>query len=122
MSKSAQSSCVSLAAIAIMALSFPPARAQTVEPQAAAEPEPQDEVVVTGSRIRRDPLAQDAPVVQIEQADIARTGLNSINDVLQRLPSSGGGLNSRFNNSGNLGNPPDGGGVRLISASVVRVR
>ena len=40
-----------------------------------------------------------------------KTGLNSINDVLQRLPSSGGGLNSKFNNSGNLGNPPDGGGV-----------
>ena len=28
--------------------------------------------------------------------------------VLQRLPSSGGGLNSKFNNSGNFGNPPDG--------------
>lgn len=119
MSKSARTSCVSLAAIAIMALSLQPAQAQTAEPQAAAEPDPpQDEVVVTGSRIRRDPLAQDAPVVQVEQADIARTGLSSINDVLQRLPSSGGGLNSRFNNSGNLGNPPDGGGVGAGAAEI----
>ena len=36
----------------------------------------------------------------------AKTGLNSVNDILQRLPSSGGGLNSKFNNSGNLGNRP----------------
>ena len=31
--------------------------------------------------------------------DIAKTGLNSIDDVLQRLPSAGGGLNGKFNNS-----------------------
>ncbi len=75
-------------------------------------------IVVTGSRIRRDPLDQDAPVVFLDQDDIAKTGLNSINDVLQRLPSSGGGLNSKFNNSGNLGNPPDGGGVGAGSAEI----
>ena len=77
----------------------------------ASEPSPGGEIVVTGSRIRRDPLSQDAPIVFVDEADIAKTGLNSINDVLQRLPSSGGGLNGKFNNSGNLGNPPDGGGV-----------
>jgi iron complex outermembrane receptor protein len=38
--------------------------------------------------------------------------------VLQRLPSSGGGLNSKFNASGNLGNPPDGGGVGAGAAEV----
>lgn len=75
-------------------------------------------IVVTGSRIRRDPLDQEAPVVFVDQDDIAKTGLNSINDVLQRLPSSGGGLNSKFNNSGNLGNPPDGGGVGAGSAEI----
>ena len=51
-------------------------------------------------------------------ADIARTGLTSIAEVLQRLPSSGGALNSRFNNSGNFGNPPDGGGVGAGAAEV----
>ena len=50
--------------------------------------------------------------------DIAKTGLNSVNDVLQRLPSSGGGLNCKFNNSGNLGNPPDGGGVGAGAAEI----
>jgi iron complex outermembrane receptor protein len=38
--------------------------------------------------------------------------------VLQRIPSAGGGLNSKFNNSGNLGNPPDGGGVGAGSAEI----
>jgi iron complex outermembrane receptor protein len=80
--------------------------------------EDQEAIVVTGSRIRRNPLDLDAPVVFVDQDDIAKTGLNSINDVLQRLPSSGGGLNSKFNNSGNLGNPPDGGGVGAGAAEI----
>lgn len=40
----------------------------------------------------------------VDRDDIDKTGLNSINDVPQRLPSSGG-LNAKCNNSGNLGNP-----------------
>lgn len=75
-------------------------------------------IVITGSRIRRDPLDQDQPVVFLDRSDIERTGLTSAADVLQRLPSSGGALNSRFNNSGNFGNPPDGGGVGAGAAEV----
>ncbi|WP_380873985.1 TonB-dependent receptor [Sphingomonas sp. DBB INV C78] len=84
----------------------------------AATESSQADIVVTGSRIRRDPLQQDAPIVFVDQSDIAKTGLNSVGDVLQRLPSSGGGLNGKFNNSGNLGNPPDGGGVGAGAAEV----
>ena len=75
-------------------------------------------IVVTGSRIRRNPLDQSAPLTAIDSADIARTGLSSIGDVLQRLPGAAGGLNSRFNRSGNNGNPPDGGGVGAGSAEI----
>ena len=75
-------------------------------------------IVVTGSRIRRDPLDQDQPVVFLDRADIDRTGLSNTAEVLQRLPSSGGGLNNRFNNSGNFGNPPDGGGVGAGAAEI----
>src|SRR5262249_2045261 len=39
-------------------------------------------------------------------------------DVLQRIPSAGGGLNAKFNNSGNFGNPPDGGGVGAGAAEI----
>lgn len=91
------------------------------EPAPAAAPGSQaapEEVVVTGSRIRHSPLEQPAPVTFVDQADISRTGLSSIADVLQRLPSSGGGLNTKNNASGNLGNPPDGGGVGAGSSEI----
>jgi iron complex outermembrane receptor protein len=89
------------------------------EPATAAEPAAAGpDIVVTGSRIRRDPLDQDQPVTFVDREDIDRTGLSSVADVLQRLPSSGGALNSRFNNSGNFGNPPDGGGVGAGAAEV----
>ena len=84
----------------------------------AASQSEAEAIIVTGSRIRRNPLDQDAPVTFVDEEAIARTGLNSINDVLQRLPSSGGGLSSKFNNSGNLGNPPDGGGVGAGAAEI----
>ncbi|MEO8115219.1 MAG: TonB-dependent receptor [Phenylobacterium sp.] len=88
------------------------AHAQTAQPAEVSE------IVVTGSRIRTSPLERDQPVVQIDQAMIARSGLTSTVDVLQRIPSAGGGLNSKFNNSGNLGNPPDGGGVGAGAAEI----
>src|SRR3954462_544993 len=97
---------------------LPPPDAAQTPAAAATQPTPQGETVITGARIRRNPLDLDAPRVFVDQQDIAKTGLSSINDVLQRLPSSGGGLNGKFNNSGNLGNPPDGGGVGAGSAEI----
>lgn len=77
-----------------------------------------EEIVVTGSRIRRNPLDQPSPVITVDAESIQRTGLSSVADVLQRLPSAAGGLNSKVNNSGNIGNPPDGGGVGAGSAEI----
>ena len=88
-------------------------------PQTApTQPNQQGEIVITGSRIRRDPLSQNAPVVFVDKAAIDKTGLSAIADVLQRIPSSSGGLNTKVNASGNLGNPPDGGGVGAGSATI----
>ncbi|WP_114228103.1 MULTISPECIES: TonB-dependent receptor domain-containing protein [Sphingomonas] len=114
----------SAAFVIASAFAASPAVAAAVQPtvppaQAAAADTPVgDEVVVTGSRIRRDPLAQDSPVVTLDQQSLAKTGLSAVADVLQRLPSAAGGLNSKVNNSGNLGNPPDGGGVGAGSAEI----
>ncbi|MFD1189879.1 TonB-dependent receptor domain-containing protein [Phenylobacterium conjunctum] len=77
-----------------------------------------EEVVVTGSRIRTSPLDQVQPVIQIGQDEVLKTGLSSTADILQRLPVAAGGLNSKFNNSGNFGNPPDGGGVGAGAAEI----
>ena len=94
-----------------------PAFAQDTTPPAPAAGNEQT-IVITGSRIRRDPLDQAQPVTFVDRADLDRTGLTSTAEALQRLPSSGGALNSRFNNSGNFGNPPDGGGVGAGAAEV----
>jgi iron complex outermembrane receptor protein len=96
------------------------AQAVAVGPTAAATEAtvPAEEIIVTGSRIRRDPLNQDSPVVVLDATSIQATGLSAIADVLQRLPSASGGLNSKVNNSGNIGNPPDGGGVGAGSAEI----
>jgi len=110
-------SCAMLALATAIAGHAAPAFAQDVDadaPQAQGE----QSIVVTGSRIRRDPLDQGQPVVFVDRTDLDRTGLVSTAEILQRLPSSGGALNSRFNNSGNFGNPPDGGGVGAGAAEV----
>lgn len=116
---------VAASALAIMIWTSP-AIAQTVGTSAEAGEAAQadaalsdgDDIIVTGSRIRRSPLDQPSPVVSLDDTTIAKTGLASIADVLQRLPASSGGLNSKFNNSGNFGNPPDGGGVGAGSAAL----
>src|SRR3954453_17005468 len=95
---------------------LPPADVQAPAAQ-PTQPTPQGEIVITGSRIRRDPLNQNAPVVFLDKSSIDKTGLSAIADVLQRIPSASGGLNTKVNASGNLGNPPDGGGVGAGSAA-----
>lgn len=79
---------------------------------AVAQDEPtEDEIVVTGSRIRQNPLDANRPVLNVDSDSIERSGITNIGEILQRIPGSGGGLNSKVNSSGNFGNPPDGGGV-----------
>ena len=128
MTHSAHRLLAGAAMLALSALATAPAQAQSSGSQSAPQPgTPQsaaaDEtgsspIIVTGSRIRRDPLDQSSPIVTLDSEAIAKTGLSSVADVLQRLPGSAGGLNTRFNNSGNLGNPPDGGGVGAGSATI----
>lgn len=81
------------------------------KPTRAKGNEQTEEIVVTGSRIRTNPTDAPMPVMSITAEDIQRSGITSIGDVLQRLPMSGGGINARFNSSGNAGFPPDGSGV-----------
>ena len=79
-----------LAGIATLALitGLSSTAAQAQDAPAAAAAEPTDDIVVTGSRIHRNPLDQDSPVITVDQAAIGQTGLTSVADVLQRLPSA----------------------------------
>ena len=67
-----------------------------------------EEIVVTGSRIRRDELdARDL----VRSLNLDDESPASLGDLLGRLPAAGGALSTRFNSSGNFGFPADGGGI-----------
>lgn len=102
------------------AAAFIASQAQAQDTPGADTQDVQDieEVVVTGTRIRRDPLSAPAPIFSLGENYIDRTGLSNIGDVLQRTPFSGSALNSKFNNSGNFGFPTDGSGVGAGASNI----
>ncbi len=70
-----------------------------------------EEIVVTGSRIRRNPLNESSPVMDISRDKLRRSGVTNLGDMLQDLPITGSAPNSQFNVPGNSGFPQDGAGI-----------
>ncbi len=70
-----------------------------------------EEVIITGSRIRRDPLSQPTAIMELSAESIEQTGLTNLGDALQNLPITGSAPNSQFNVPGNSGFPQDGAGI-----------
>ena len=77
-----------------------------------------DEVIITGSRIRQNPLEERLPVLSVSQDDYEASGATSIADFIQKLPIAGSAINRTNNSSGNLGYPPDGGGIGAGAAEM----
>ena len=77
----------------------------------AQEAEAVEEVVVTGSRIRRNPLNEPVAIMEIGAGEIEETGMTNLGDALQQLPITGSAVNSKFNVPGNSGFPQDGSGI-----------
>ncbi|HKJ17691.1 MAG TPA: TonB-dependent receptor [Xanthomonadales bacterium] len=77
-----------------------------------------EEIIITGSRIRQDPLEQRSPIQFISEQDIDVSGTLSLGDYLQTLPISGSAINRTNNSSGNLGFPPDGSGIGAGASEV----
>jgi iron complex outermembrane recepter protein len=59
-----------------------------------------EEIVVTGSRIRRKDLTTPAPVTVLSREQVQASGKVSIGDYLQSLPEQGSALNTAVNNGG----------------------
>jgi iron complex outermembrane receptor protein len=60
-----------------------------------------EEVVVTGSRIARDPLSTTGPITIVDSEAIQRSGVGTIDELLNQLPSMGTtGINANDNNGG----------------------
>ncbi|WP_428150053.1 TonB-dependent receptor domain-containing protein [Caulobacter sp.] len=64
--------------------------AQTAPAASAADSV--EEVVVTGSRIRRDPTNSPTPLIQVSRDDVVTTGQASVIDVLADIPALSGSL------------------------------
>lgn len=77
-----------------------------------------EEVIITGSRIRQDPLEARLPVLTLTEDDMEATGATSLAEFVQRLAISGSAINRTNNSSGNLGFPPDGGGIGAGAAEI----
>ena len=93
---------------AVLVLDFTVLPAQVAIAQDADELE---EVIVTGSRIRRNPLDEPVAIMDISTQDLERTGLTNLGDALRQLPITGSAVNSQFNVPGNSGFPQDGAGI-----------
>lgn len=91
--------CVLLASAA-SAVTAVPAVAQ--ETDAAARPI--EEVVITGSRLRRVDEETASPVFVLDAGTIANTGVSTVGDLMMRVPAiSGAATNPQVNNGGGTG-------------------
>src|SRR5262249_19541572 len=63
-----------------------PAHAQTPAPAPAASSD-EEAIVVTGSRIRRDPANAPAPLIQVTNEDLVTAGQQNMIDVLADIPA-----------------------------------
>src|SRR5512146_286936 len=104
---------ISSVAVAQDATTPPPAAPPAAAPQSAvvgdqpaAAPAPKgdeertEEIVVTGTRIKRKDLTTPAPVTVINRDQILASGKVSIGDFIQSLPEQGNGINTGVNNGG----------------------
>ena len=90
------------ATAASASLAFVPAAMAADEK--AADNTALEEVVVTGSRIRRIDVETASPVFVIDQAAIQQSGISTVGDLVQRIPSiSGAATNPNVNNGGGFG-------------------
>jgi len=78
-----------------LVIAAPAAVAQQAEEQLV------EEVMVTGSRIARDPLSTTGPITLVDAEQIEQSGVSSIEDLLTKMPSVGtNGIGKNDNNGG----------------------
>lgn len=91
--------CVLLASAAA---TIPAVQAIAQETDASARPI--EEVVITGSRIRRVDEETASPVFVLDAGTIANTGVSTVGDLMMRVPAiSGAATNPQVNNGGGTG-------------------
>ncbi len=68
----------------------------------SASDEPLEEIITTGSRIKRADLDSASPVTVVDRSVLLSNGITDVGDLLQRMPSmSGSPIGTTTNNGGN---------------------
>jgi len=95
---------VAMTAFAAPVFAEDPERSAATSPPVDEAPTPRpeatEEIVVTGSRVRRKDLTTPAPVIVITREQITRSGYVSVGEFLQALPEQANGMNRQWNNGG----------------------
>jgi outer membrane receptor protein involved in Fe transport len=106
--RSAVIAFLTIPAIAFAQEPIPPA---TPAPAPEAQPPPaegtgerkkaEEEIVVTGTRVRRKDLSTPAPITVISRQQLQSSATPAIGDFLQLMPEQGNATNTQVNNGGN---------------------
>lgn len=70
-----------------------------------------EEILVTGSHVRQNPLEVRSPIQTFTRDDFQQSGDVSFYEFLQRIPANGSSINRTNNTSGNVSVPADGSGA-----------
>ena len=107
------SNIVKFSLVAVLSLGLLP---NTSFAQDSSADDDVEEVIVTGSRIKRSNLDSSKPLEIISEDAIERTGLNNIGDVLQNITSSDGSGIRPVSTSTNGGNGANEVSLRNLGA------
>ncbi|HEX8660278.1 MAG TPA: TonB-dependent receptor plug domain-containing protein, partial [Brevundimonas sp.] len=102
------SSTILAGVMAVAAPAFAQSQLPAVNVQGQADPEATeiDEVVVTGSRIRRDPVNAPTPLITVNREQLLETGQSTVIDYLATIPALSNSVVPSDTTGSNLG---DGG-------------
>lgn len=87
-------------AVCGLGLAPAPARAQEEAADEGGEKKQVEEIVVTGTLIKRKDLITPAPVAQIGRLEMDTSGVTSLGQILQNLPAQSNAINIQVNNGG----------------------
>ena len=74
--------------------------AMTIATTAAADDQPEEVIVVTGSSIEHDAFTGRTPMTVITRADLEASGRATLGDILQSMPAQANGANAQVNAAG----------------------
>ncbi|MFZ1566058.1 TonB-dependent receptor plug domain-containing protein, partial [Sphingorhabdus sp.] len=102
----------------VASLAFPAMAQETSAPEDADTASSEAAIIVTGSRIKRDPNNSPLPLTIITPDDITREGINSPEQLISFLTANGNGADNLASNSDVVSGAARGGNNGLSAANL----